>query len=259
MNQIVTLSWQEIAAGYFYILALMALLRRRRIPREKELLVATVRMTLQLIIVGYLLIALFDNPSPWISVGVLAAMEVFAIRTMFKKFEGRLSRDLRKIIAIAMIIGTLGCLVFLLLWVLPIRPWYNPQYLIPISGMLVGNTMTGISLALHSLLEGMVANRAIVEEALILGATPRRATDAIVNQAFDGAITPTLQSMLGMGIVFLPGMMTGQILSGVLPTTAIAYQIVIMLGILGCVSASVMLLLKYGVITFFNQEKQLID
>lgn len=70
---------------------------------------------------------------------------------------------------------------------------------------------------------------------------------------------PTVNSMLGMGIVFLPGMMTGQILSGIAPTTAIAYQIAIMLGILGSVSLSVILMLVLGYRTFFNEQDQLVD
>lgn len=85
------------------------------------------------------------------------------------------------------------------------------------------------------------------------------ATRDIINSTFDGAIMPTINSMLGMGIVFLPGMMTGQILSGIAPTTAIAYQIAIMLGILGSVSLSVILMLILGYRTFFNEQDQLVD
>jgi putative ABC transport system permease protein len=103
----------------------------------------------------------------------------------------------------------------------------------------------------------MTAQRALVEEALILGATPQEASKNIINNTFDAAILPTINSMVGMGIVFLPGMMTGQILSGTAPTTAIAYQIAIMLGILGAVALSVMIMLQLGYRTFFNKEAQL--
>ena len=106
-------------------------------------------------------------------------------------------------------------------------------------------------------MEAMTIQRAMVEEALVLGATPQAATKSIINRTFDSAILPTLNSMMGMGIIFLPGMMTGQILSGVSPLTAISYQIAIMLGILGSVSLSVILLLQWGYKTFFNKEDQL--
>jgi putative ABC transport system permease protein len=80
----------------------------------------------------------------------------------------------------------------------------------------------------------------------------------ILNSSFDNAILPTLNSMIGMGIIFLPGMMTGQILSGISPTTAITYQIAIMLGILGSTSITVITMLKLGYRTFINSESQLI-
>jgi putative ABC transport system permease protein len=79
-----------------------------------------------------------------------------------------------------------------------------------------------------------------------------------VDGAFDSAILPTINSMVGMGIVFLPGMMTGQILSGTSPVTAIEYQIAIMLGILGSVALTVILFVQMGYKTFFNERDQLI-
>jgi putative ABC transport system permease protein len=184
-------------------------------------------------------------------------MEAFAVFTVFRKFKKQLSKALKQVIAVSMAVGTLSCLVYFLLVVVRISPWYDPQYFIPIAGMIVGNSMTGISLGVKSLVEGMTIQRATVEEALILGATPQDASRSIINSTFDAAILPTINSMVGMGIVFLPGMMTGQILSGIAPTTAIAYQIAIMLGILGAVALTVFIMLHWGYRTFFNKEAQL--
>lgn len=155
-------------------------------------------------------------------------------------------------------IGTTSSLVYFLFVVVRVTPWYNSRYFIPIGGMLIGNSMTGISLGINTLLDGMISKREIVETALMLGATPKESCKDIVNHAFDSAILPTINSMVGMGIVFLPGIMTGQILSGTPPTTAISYQIAIMLGILGSVTLSVILFLLLGYKTFFNEENQLI-
>jgi putative ABC transport system permease protein len=91
----------------------------------------------------------------------------------------------------------------------------------------------------------------------MLGASPQMAAKSVVDNAFDSAILPTINSMVGMGIVFLPGMMTGQILSGVSPLTAIEYQIAIMLGIVGSVALTVILFVYWGSKTFFNQQQQL--
>jgi len=229
-------------------------LRKRGIGRERLLIVATIRMTVQLILTGYLLIYLFDNPHPLWTLLVILVMVLFAIYTIFKKFSGELSRKLKRVIAVSLPLGGLPVLIFFLLVVIRIDPYFDPQYVIPITGMIIGNSMTGISLGLHTMIKGMQVEREAIEAHLLLGATPRQASRDLINHAFDNAIMPTINSMLGMGIIFLPGMMTGQILSGVVPTMAIQYQIVIMLGILSSVSATTFLALKFGALTFFRND-----
>lgn len=257
MNGIIDLPVLQVALAYFFVLIVLIIVRILGIKREKEIIISSVRMTLQLILTGYVLVYVFDNPNPFITVGIILLMEAFALHTVFNKFKGKLSKPLKSAIALSMSIGTLSCLGYFLFIVVRISPWYEPQYFVPIAGMLIGNSMTGISLGVKSLLEGMTTQRALVEEALILGATPQVATKTIINSTFDAAIMPTINSMVGMGIVFLPGMMTGQILSGTAPTTAIAYQLAIMLGILGAVALTVILMLQLGYRTFFNNEDQL--
>jgi putative ABC transport system permease protein len=257
MKGIINLTVVQVALAYLFVIIVLIIVRARGIKREKEIIISSIRMTLQLVMVGYLLVYIFDQPNAFITIGIIILMEAFAIYTVFKKFKKQLSKALKQVIALSMGIGTLSCLVYFLLVVVRISPWYEPRYFIPIAGMIVGNSMTGISLGVKSLVEGMTIQRATVEEALILGATSQDASRSIVNSTFDAAILPTINSMIGMGIVFLPGMMTGQILSGTNPTTAIAYQITIMLGILGAVALTVFILLHWGYRTFFNKEQQL--
>jgi putative ABC transport system permease protein len=257
MKGIMVLSFWQVALAYLFVVLLLLIVRWRGIHRESEILIASVRMTLQLILTGYILIFVFGHPSPLITLAYILVMIGFAIMTIFRRFKGQLNPALRRAIVIALAAGSLSCLFYFLLVVIRISPWYNPQYFIPIAGMIIGNAMTGMSLGIKTLLEGMISNRAQVEAALLLGATPQIAAKRIVNSAFDSAILPTIQSMIGMGIVSLPGMMTGQILSGTVPATAVAYQIAIMLGILGSVSLSVILVLQLGFRTFFNAEQQM--
>jgi len=144
------------------------------------------------------------------------------------------------------------------LWVvIDIVPLFNPQYVIPITGMIIGNSMTGISLGINQMINRFKNDQEVIVSHMLLGATINQATKHITNTAFDQAIMPTLNSMLGMGIIFLPGMMTGQILAGIAPNTAILYQIAIMLGILGSVSLTTFLSLKFGVLTYFNSNYQI--
>lgn len=257
MNGVIDLQLGQMIAAYIFILILLLIVRLRGIHREKEILISSVRMTIQLILTGYILVYLFKSPSPWLTVLVLLAMEAFSIYNIIKRAKVKLSFRLKRIIALSMVAGTVSCLLFFLLVVVRISPWYDPRYFIPIAGMLIGNSMTGISLGVSRLTDGMQTQKQLVEGALMLGATPKAAAKQIIDNAFDSAILPTINSMVGMGIVFLPGMMTGQILSGTSPVTAIEYQIAIMLGILGSVSLTVILFVQLGYKTFFNEEQQL--
>jgi len=257
MNGVLNLNLWQMSASYIFILVLLLIVKARGISREKEIFISTIRMTLQLILTGYILIYLFEHIHPLYTIIVIVVMETFAIYTIIKRTKTTLSKSLKKIIAISMLFGTLSSLLYFLLVVMNISPWYDPRYFIPIAGMLIGNSMTGISLGVTRLVDGMHSQRHLVESALMLGATPKMASKQIVDNAFDSAILPTINSMVGMGIVFLPGMMTGQILSGTSPVTAIGYQIAIMLGILGSVSLTVIIFVQLGYKTFFNDQSQL--
>lgn len=258
MEKVINLPIWQVAAAYLFVLVLLGIIKIKGIPREKEITLATVRMTLQLVLTGYLLVFLFENRHPLLSVLAVLLMLAFAVDNIIKRVKIKVSRQLKKVIALSMTAGTLSCLLFFVLVVINLSPWYEPRYFIPIAGMLIGNSMTGISLGVSRLAEGMHTQKALVETALMLGATPGAAAKTIVNSSFDAAILPTINSMVGMGIVFLPGMMTGQILAGASPVTAIQYQIAIMLGITGSVSLTVFLLVQLGFQTFFNQDQQLI-
>ncbi|QWC24281.1 iron export ABC transporter permease subunit FetB [Bacillus haikouensis] len=248
--------WRFIAA-YAFILLLLIIVKLRGISREKQIIIASLRMTFQLIIAGYILTIIFDNPSPWLTMLIILVMEVFAIRNVFKQVKHELSKQLKATVSIAMTVGTLGCLFYFNIVVIHFTPWYEPRYFIPIAGMIVGNSMTGITLGLNTLLGGLKDQRELVEGALMLGATPKAASKKYVDDAFDSAILPTLNNMIGMGIIFLPGMMTGQILSGVSPLVAIEYQIAILLGIVGSVALTVILFIYLGYKFLFTKHSQL--
>lgn len=257
MDKVIDLQIWQMVAAYLFIIVLLAIVRLRGIPREKEIVLSSIRMTLQLILTGYILMYLFQNSHPIITIIVIGMMQTFAIYNIFKRAKVKLPQKLKKIIAISMVAGTTSSLLYFILVVIHLSPWYDPRYFIPIAGMLIGNSMTGISLGVNKLVDGMTAQKHLIESALMLGGTPKMASKEIVDNAFDSAILPTINSMVGMGIVFLPGMMTGQILSGTSPVTAIEYQIAIMLGILGSVSLTVILFVQLGYKTFFNEQHQL--
>lgn len=256
MNSIINPNIYQLVSAYIFVVIVLIILRLRGIPREKDLVISAIRMTLQLMITGYILVYVFETPNILVTFIAICVMESFAIKNVFKRVKVEMSKQLKTVVIISIIFGTLTSLLYFLIVVVRINPWYDPRYFIPIAGMLVGNAMTGVSLAANALLSNMYDKRNLVETALMLGATPRAATKIIIDGVFDSAILPTINYMMGMGIVSLPGMMTGQILSGTSPLIAIKYQITIMLGILGSVAFTVILFLHLGYKVFINDEAQ---
>lgn len=257
MKDLLNLQIGQMLAAYIFIVILLFIVKLRGIPREKEILISSMRMTLQLVLTGYVLMYVFQNNHPAFTIIIVGIMEVFAVHNIFKRVKVSLSRKIKNIIALSIVIGTISSLLYFILVVMHLSPWYDTRYFIPIAGMLIGNSMTGIALGVGRLVEGMHTQKHLIESALMLGATPKMASKELIDHAFDAAILPTINSMVGMGIVFLPGMMTGQILSGASPVTAIEYQIAIMLGILGSVTLSILVFLQLGYKTFFNDQQQL--
>lgn len=256
-NTVMDLSILQLSLAYIFVLIMLIIFKSRGIKREKQILIASTRMTIQLTIMGYILMFVFGNPSWWLTSLMIVIMISFAIYNSIKRVKIKMSKELKVIIAFSIAFGALLTATFFIIVVLNVRPWFNPQYFIPISGMIVGNSMTGIALGANKLCSDFEEKRVEIENSLMLGASPVTATRGIVNNAFDTAILPTMNNMLTMGIVSLPGMMTGQILSGTFPLTAIKYQIGILLAILGSTAVATVLFVTLGYRTFFTKDNRL--
>ncbi len=258
-DKVMNLTVLQLSVTYVFVLILLVIFKSRGIRREKQILIASTRMTVQLTVMGYILMYIFQNPSWWLTSLMILIMISSAVLNALKRVKTDMPAQLKMITGLSLVLGALATAAFFIVVVLQVRPWFNPQYFIPISGMIVGNSMTGISLGANKLCSDMKDKRPIIENSLMLGATPARAVHEIINDAFDSAILPTMNNMLTMGIVSLPGMMTGQILSGTFPMTAIKYQIGIMLTILGSTALCVMLFVTLGYKTFFTKDGRLND
>ena len=156
MEGVLDLKIWQIAAAYVFAVIVFIIVKRRGISREKEIILATLRMTVQLILVGYVLVYLFENINPFITIGIVLIMEVFAIYNIYKRTKLELTRAIKKSIAVAMSIGTLLSIAYFLFVVVRIASWYDPRYFIPLAGMLIGNSMTGISLGVVGRLSNQV-------------------------------------------------------------------------------------------------------
>ncbi len=256
-GEVINIPLIQLAIAYIFVLILLAIVRKQKIGREKQILISATRMTLQLALVGYVLEFIFEMPHPLITLLIMILMIGFALQNIFARVSKDLSRSMKKTAVFSLTVGSVLTLFFFLLTVIRFSPWYYPRYFIPIAGMIIGNSMTGVSLGVENLVNRIEENPHRIENALMMGASPTQATREAANQAFYNAVLPTVNSMVGMGIIWLPGMMTGQILSGVDPLLAIRYQIAIMLGILGSVTLTVFLMVRMGIKNYFNKRMQL--
>jgi len=141
--------------------------------------------------------------------------------------------------------------------VIDIRPWYHPQYAIPLLGMILGNAMSGIAVGLDRLTATAWDQRTVIEARLILGHKWSEAIESIRRESIRSGLIPIINSMSVVGLVSLPGMMTGQILSGTLPVEAVKYQILIMFLIAGGTGFGTILAVTLGARHLFDERERL--
>lgn len=226
----IALSPLDLAIAALLVLLLAALSWRLRLQIGRRMLIAAARSTVQLLLLGMVLKTLFGIANPWL-VGLLAAVMLgvagYEVRARQKhRLRGAWGYGTG---AAAMFLSSFSIALLALLVILQPQPWYTPQYAIPLLGMLLGNTMTGIAVALDNLTRQVVEKRAQIEARLALGQTAGDALEDIRRDALRAGLIPIVNAMTTAGIVSLPGMMTGQILAGADPSQACRYQIVIML------------------------------
>ncbi len=253
---VVEMNIGQFALIYLLLLIVLYIMKKSNINQTKLLVIASFRMTVQLVLAGLVLTYILGNPHPLFTVAYIISMTTFATIRVLNK-----NKELNKKFKLAIGLSLAGAGTFIVFFFVQIvvgMDFFNPQYTIPLSGMIFGNAMTGLTLALKSFNENLKAQRNQVESLLYVGVTPKKILLPFVNNALETALLPTMNSMLGMGIISLPGMMTGQILSGTLPMTAILYQIAIMIAITTVVCLSVFSALYFGYKTLYNDRNQIL-
>ncbi len=242
MSEYVELGYFDIALASVFLLLNGALSLWLQLGIARNLGFAMVRMVVQLLLVGLLLKSLFAIQSPWLTLLVALFMTSFAAREIW----ARQNRRLRGWRGLAIGGGAMGAsvgivaLVALIVLVQP-DPWWNPRYALPLLGMIMGNAMTGISLSLDTLHTALHREQRAIEAQLLLGANKWQAMRPFIRQAMRAGMMPSINGMAAIGVVSLPGMMTGQILSGVDPNEAVKYQLMVMFLIAGATGMAVML------------------
>jgi len=243
----ISLSYGDLALASLLVLLNAALSFGLRLRLEGQLLIAAVRMVVQLGLVGLVLKALFTTVSPLLTGITALVMVLFAGREVFARQEKRLGGwwtyglGTASMLMAAMLVTALA----LTTQIQP-DPWYHPRFAIPILGMILGNTMTGIALGLNTLTTTISRERVAIEARLALGHPWRDAFGNVIREAMRSGLIPIVNAMAATGLVSLPGMMTGQILAGAEPMHAIQYQLLIMFLIAGGTGLGVFMAVLVG-------------
>lgn len=225
---VVPIGWFQLLLASLFMVVTGAISVALSLGLVKDLAWATVRTYVQLIALGLVLTWVFANDTWWLTILLLLLMVAVATRIVISRSPDAPS-GLYPRAGLALFVSGMGVTFAVTALVIGVQPWYRAQYVIPIAGMVIGNSMTGIALTLERVFADMDSRAGELLGLLALGATPWEAALPSLRTALRAGLIPTINSMAAVGIVFIPGMMTGQILAGADPLAASKYQIVVML------------------------------
>ena len=228
----------------------------QKLAIAQNLLIATLRSVIQLIVVGFLLDTVFEIQQPIVILFIIFLMSLMAAREAKNRVREKVPHIL-PIMWISVIVGTLAIVAYTTFLVVQPSNWYSPQYLIPLAGMILGNSMNGAAIAAERFTQDLVKRSRDIETHLCLGATPQQAIANYQADAIRAAMIPTINVMMVAGVVSLPGMMTGQILGGVSPLLAVRYQLVILFAITTANLITALILTNLVTRQFFTPAQQL--
>ncbi|MFW5750089.1 MAG: ABC transporter permease [Planctomycetota bacterium] len=224
------ISHAGMALAYAMLLIPLVIMQWRAVALRRRTLVAALRMSLQLLFVALYLELIFRLQSALLTGLWLAVMLVVADVSIVRACSLRLRR-VGPPLLVGLGLGTLVPLA-LFVWGVLARPGsFDPRYVIPIGGMILGNCLRADIVGLNTCFDRLRRDRKAYEQVLGWGATRQEALGPYFSHALRAALAPTIATMATIGLVSLPGMMTGVILGGTDPTTAVKYQIAIMCAI----------------------------
>jgi putative ABC transport system permease protein len=256
MDSLIKLEFSDLVWALGMIAIAIGISSWQKLGLEIPLANATLRTVVQLLGVGYILAVIFQLRNAIAVMLVLMVMLTIATITARNRIGKKIPQILPILFA-SLFFSTALTLIYTNLLIIQPETWYEPQYLIPLAGIVLGNAMNGAAIAGERLVSTINSSRLEIETYLSLGATPQQAVTNYRKEAIKAGLIPTLNQMMVVGIVTLPGMITGQLLSGIDPLDAASYQILIML-MLAFANLITTVLLTQGLIRqFFNEQLQL--
>ncbi|MEZ8983512.1 ABC transporter permease [Vibrio cyclitrophicus FF160] len=253
MQDVIDISWWQLLLFSTLLVLPIGINYWLKLGLGKEAFIGIVRMVVQLFLVGLYLEYLFTLNSLWINVLWLFTMIIVGASSIVEK--SKLPKNLLLApVAVSLSVTCVPVVMFICFFIIKPTPILNAQYLIPIAGMLLGNSLSSNIVALQNLFGAFETQKSEYEAAIALGAAPTYAAAPFIRNAIQKAMSPIMASMATTGLVTLPGMMTGQILGGASPMIAIKYQLMIMLAIFVMMSCSLALSLHLALKASLTKE-----
>ncbi len=228
-----------------------------RLGLELNLALATGRTILQLLVLGYVLDFIFAFNNPWAVLAILAIMLTIAAIVARNRITQKIPLVLPLVWG-SILISTFLTLLYINFLILQLDRWYEPQYVIPLAGIILGNAMNAAAIAGERLVSTINSSQLEIETHLSLGATPEQAVTQYRKDAIKAGLIPTLNQMMLIGLVAVPGITTGQLLGGVAPLDAVSYEILIIFMIAFANLLTTLLVTRGLCGQFFNSAAQLV-
>lgn len=242
-----------IAMVMVMIAAVIAELARMGIGRT--LLWSACRALLQLCAMGFIMSYVIRANNPWLVLALIVLMLVAGVQITLSKAKG-VPKGLAGPVLLSLVITMLIMISLVTELIVRPHPWYAPQLVIPLTGMLLGNTVSALAVGLSRFYESMNERRDEVDTMLALGATPWEAARPSVISSIRLGLLPTTSSLASAGIVTIPGMMAGQVIAGGDPLNAAKYQFVILAAIAALTLLADGLIMKLVYRTCFTAQDQ---
>ncbi|WP_447888926.1 iron efflux ABC transporter permease subunit FetB [Serratia fonticola] len=241
--------------GLSMLLVIVAILisHKEKLALEKDIIWSIFRAVVQLVIVGYVLKYIFDLDN-----GLLTVLMVLFICFNAAYNAKKRSKYIDNAFTISFIAITAGATLTLVVLVLSGSIAFTPMQVIPISGMIAGNAMVAVGLCYNNLGQRFNDQQQKIQEMLSLGASPKFASAALIRDSIRASLIPTIDSAKTVGLVSLPGMMSGLIFAGIDPVKAIKYQIMVTFMLLSTASLSTIIACYLAYRKFYNQREQLV-
>jgi putative ABC transport system permease protein len=252
-TETIIIGWLELILATSFILIAGVISLIMSLGLLSSLLMSTLRTYLQLIALGFVLTWVFSNYTVWIVLALFFFMIVMTVQILLKRVTDKPS-SLYANTLIAVIISGVVVTFSVTGLIIRVDPWYDPRYVLAIGGMVLGNSMNSIALALERLFDDLKKRRAEVNQALAFGGTPWEASLPSIQTALSAGLTPIMNSMNAVGLVHIPGMMTGQLLAGADPLQAAKYQIIVMLMISAATTIGAMISVFLAYRQAYDQE-----